>query len=976
MFDSPDFDSSILIVGAGPIGLYTALLLTKMGISVRIIDKKKDASEINNKSFLWSPRSLQLLSNIGITETMLQNGYRHWKFETFTNSSNNSNGGSSHGSHAATNDDHQSFRVWENEATEFNWSLSYECNKVCDALINALAGLGVKVDYQHELIKLDDFHSDHDFYPSQQKKNSVIMATVLNHDGLESFWKSKFIIGADGKNSFVRHKLGIAQRSIRTNGVFYTLEATVTSTFPGTRMSVVRKGEHAVFIVAHGEKMFIMFEHQPKWSNLTIDDAVPLSKAQRHIKSVLDPYQIEFTKVHSYFSWSAENKACEEYTIDRHYFLVGGAAQSISPPGLLSTNLGLEQAQNLCWKLYLHLHERATPLLLDTYAEESQSKLEDTITASQAFIQLISNRTLSTNFNDDVDDDDDDGELRRRKKLINPKEQTYKLEKSKPSLVGETPYQMNLINLCTASTFSLATTSDTNTITAMTQMLQKESNNNGIVGSLAQNGKLKPYTFIQILLSQSNLFSNHHQNNMKSFSNLHSTSTSITPSNSNSNSNNNNNNSNNGDDIISPSSPFPISQTPSPPPPSPIQYKNLMDGQRPRSLSTSSSSSSLGWSFSKLQHVTKKAIRYGGNNSSSSSHSNNNSSSNGSQSGINGKQQKEKEKNNERPHSPFGTSPSPKNGLTLNTSTERWKQIRANYFQLLDKIRHQNSEVNFTILVFCRNIHEDEKCLATLRKLRRYLDSNNSFIHRYESQQDYHHHHYPLQYNNNSNNSNNQQHPLPSLVGNTTESSNNPRESFSSSHSSSHRSSFSYSAAPRGSLHSIFSNTPSSPTTSMTSCTTRRNSNDQPSSSPQPTSSTSPRPSFSSYFEEEEHQQDRFMNSPRLFSFLYITTSSKNEVIKCLNTTPSSIIHAAFPFGLDKVYLDHDYQCHTAYNVLPGKHKSPTMVVIRPDGYIGTRVKLNDDDDVGRLDAYFDSFLRPHVDMSSAAAVVADAYDC
>lgn len=176
-----------------------------------ILDKKKDASEINNKSFLWSPRSLQLLSNIGITETMLQNGYRHWKFETFTNSSG-------HGSHAATNDDHQSFRVWENEATEFNWSLSYECNKVCDALINALAGLGVKVDYQHELIKLDDFYSDdvfhsHYHHNSQQKKNPIIMATILNHNNenngsIEYFWKSKFVIGADGKNSFVRHKLG------------------------------------------------------------------------------------------------------------------------------------------------------------------------------------------------------------------------------------------------------------------------------------------------------------------------------------------------------------------------------------------------------------------------------------------------------------------------------------------------------------------------------------------------------------------------------------------------------------------------------------------------------------------------------------------------------------------------------------------------------------------------------------------------
>ncbi|KAI9300998.1 FAD binding domain-containing protein [Cunninghamella echinulata] len=965
MFDSQDFDSSILIVGAGPIGLYTALLLTKMGISVRIIDKKEAKSTNTNKSFLWSPRSLQLLSNIGITETMLQNGYRHWKFETFTNATSNTStggggggGGHHHGSHAATTTDHQSFRVWENEATEFNWSLSYECNKVCDALIDALAGFGVKVDYQHELIKLDDFDSDdfhhHHHHPHLPQKKSI-MATIQNNHGIETYWKSKFVIGADGKNSFVRHKLGIAQRSIRTNGVFYTMEATVSTNFPGTRMSVVRKGDNAIFIVAHGEKMYLMFEHQPRWSHLTIDDPVPLSKAQRHIKSVIDPYQIEFTKVHSYFSWSAETKACEEYTVDRHYFLVGGAAQSICPPGLLSTNFGLEQAQNLCWKLYLHLHQRATPLLLDTYEEESKSKLDDIITASQAFIQLISNRSLTAY------DDDDDHNDEERKKAMNSKEQTYKLEKSKPSLVGETPYQMNLINLCTASTFSLATTSDSNTITAMTQMLQNDSNNNGIAGSLAQNGKLKPYTLIQILLSQSNLFST---NNMKSYSNLPNAS------------------SHHGlDDIVSPSS-SPVSQ--SPPPLTQLNNKNLINGQqqRPRSLSTSSSSTSIGWSFSKLQHVTKKAIRYYGNN--------NNNSNNGRQ-----QQQQQNGKNNEITHQGSQTSFSttiaapPKSGITLNTSAERWRQIRANYFQLLDRIRWQNSEVNFTVLIFCRNIHDDEKCLTTLRKLRRYLDSNHSFIHRYETQHQQssasHYYNHPQYQLNNSNN-------LSSLAINTTSTviENNPRES-SSSHTSSHRSSFSYSAVPRGSLHSIFSNNrPSSPTSTMTSCTTiaRRNSHDQSLSQQQQQNISSPRPSFSSCFEEDggrgsnsldyqhQQQQDRFMTSPRLFSFLYITTSNKNEVIKCLNTTPSSIIHAAFPFGLDKVYLDHDHQCHKAYNVSLGKNKSPTMVVIRPDGYIGTRVKLNDDQDVGRLDTYFDSFLRPHVDMTSAAAVVADDYDC
>lgn len=51
------------------------------------------------------------------------------------------------------------------------------------------------------------------------------------------------------------------------------------------------------------------------------------------------------------------------------------------------------------------------------------------------------------------------------------------------------------------------------------------------------------------------------------------------------------------------------------------------------------------------------------------------------------------------------------------------------------------------------------------------------------------------------------------------------------------------------------------------------------------------------------------------------------------------------------------------------------MVVIRPDGYVGARVRLNDDEDVDRLDAYFDSFLRPHYDQTSAAALIAAAYD-
>lgn len=725
------------------------------------------------------------------------------------------------------------------------------------------------------------------------------------------------------------------------------------------RLVLTKKNFILSIHTGHGQKMYFMFEHQPRWSQLTIDDSVPVAKAQRHIKSIMDPYQIEFTKVHSYFSWSgntnsvspiqvrsfnfhmrflAESKSCEEYTVDRRYFLVGGAAQSIEPPGLLSTNLGLEQAQNLCWKLYLHLHQRASPLLLDTYHEESRSKLDDVLAASQAFVQLISNRSPTSSSSSPASIS---ASLDSESDIIHPQEQTYKIQKNRPCLVGETPYQTNLINLGTASNFSLAV-SESNTITAAAQMMQHRVDP-GAVGSLAQNARLKPYTMIQILLSQSNLCT------------ASSNSKSITAD-------------------EPPPSPTSIPPSPSPSGSSSSSNNNgsskKTDG-RPRSLSSTPTTAS-GWSLAKLHIVTKKAMSYYNNGNP-----------------------------DQRTDKPDGTASSsstlgaPAHATSTSSTSERWKRIRPNYYHLLDRMGWEYSDVTFTILVFCGNIHEDEKCLSTLRKLRRYLDSPTSFIHRYETHHQHHQNRYPLSYSLPKSGSTStvrpssplQSPPSPSISPPVLSSAPPPTEpnhrASISSFSSSHRSSFSY-PTTRGS-YSAFS-IPGSPT-SMTTNMTRLSMNDH-------------RPSFSSAYYMDDTDNSAAPSPPHLtedaratsfsssnssnsssstpsplFSFFYVTTSSKNDVIKCLNTTPSTVIHAAFPFGLDKVYLDHDHQCHNAYNSSPTKNKSPTMVVIRPDGYVGARVRLNDDEDVDRLDAYFDSFLRPHYDHTSAAALIAAAYD-
>ena len=160
----------------------------------------------NNPTYLWSPRSLQLLQTFDLVNPLLEHGFRHWGLDTYTNKGN--------GNAAVTTHRHK-HPVWENDATEFNWSLSCESDQVCRVLSDALEQRkGVRVRYNHEPIDMED------------SENDTCLATILpttttvgnntdSHNNLENsqapyYWKSQIVLGADGAHSFVRQKLGMS----------------------------------------------------------------------------------------------------------------------------------------------------------------------------------------------------------------------------------------------------------------------------------------------------------------------------------------------------------------------------------------------------------------------------------------------------------------------------------------------------------------------------------------------------------------------------------------------------------------------------------------------------------------------------------------------------------------------------------------------------------------------------------------------
>ena len=66
---------SILIVGAGPVGLTMAAELVRFGVPVRLIDRSAEPTQTSKALVLWS-RTLELIDRMGCTQAFLDVGLR------------------------------------------------------------------------------------------------------------------------------------------------------------------------------------------------------------------------------------------------------------------------------------------------------------------------------------------------------------------------------------------------------------------------------------------------------------------------------------------------------------------------------------------------------------------------------------------------------------------------------------------------------------------------------------------------------------------------------------------------------------------------------------------------------------------------------------------------------------------------------------------------------------------------------------
>ena len=189
--------------------------------------------------------------------------------------------------------------------------------------------------------------------------------------------RAKYLIGADGARSFVRHELGIAwggATGFKRNfmgGKMLAVYLKATHFYernPNDRawMYVIVNPELRAFIMSvDGVSEFafhVQMADDAATEALTADDAKRLF--------ALAYGQAIDIEILSMATWLAGHALVADSFQNGHVFLGGDAVHLFTPTGGLGYNTAVEDAVNLGWKLSAVLKGQAQPTLLDSYEIE------------------------------------------------------------------------------------------------------------------------------------------------------------------------------------------------------------------------------------------------------------------------------------------------------------------------------------------------------------------------------------------------------------------------------------------------------------------------------------------------------------------------------------------------------------------------------------------------------------------------------
>ncbi|MHB9864546.1 FAD-dependent oxidoreductase [Streptomyces sp. YIM S03343] len=359
---APDVD--VLVVGAGPTGLLTAVELLRRGIRVRVIDRADAPSTMPKALSVW-PRALDILEDAGLAEGVWRESVHISRLSYFSERRPLAS--------FALNED-TACRVLPQHVTE-------------RLLAERLTELGGKVERGVRLLALEGVDRSADITASDG-----VTAVVELADGSVDRIRAPFVVGADGAGSAVRGQLGIGFDGSTYEMAFALVDARFEGELPPDECLFFQTPSGAVVIVPMPDGVYRFLSVMPKGRHevsLEMMQEILDERGPRGVRLTEAVWQAVF-RVHA--------RRATDFRAGR-VFLAGDAAHVHSPAGGQGMNNGLQDAQNLAWKLAAVIQGTSPASLLDSYgterSEATRQILRDTDLQTRAWVADTRTKVLA-----------------------------------------------------------------------------------------------------------------------------------------------------------------------------------------------------------------------------------------------------------------------------------------------------------------------------------------------------------------------------------------------------------------------------------------------------------------------------------------------------------------------------------------------------------------------------------------------------
>ncbi len=330
----------VVIVGAGPVGLVTALDLARYGIPSVIIEADVQVSH-GSRAIVFTRRSMEILQQVGVADRMLEKALT-WRY------GNSFYKGECVFRMEAPYDEDDRYQPMQNLQQQY--LEEYLVDRVMEESL-------IDLRWGTKVLAVEN-HTD---------GVTLSLDTPEGEYTLQSDW----LVAADGAKSTVRNLLGPRMEGDSYTGNFVIADIKIDIDLPTERRAYFDPDWNpGNTILMHREPEGIWRLDYQLPTGETAEEALAPESLNQRIQAQLDmigvdaEWEIDWCSV-----YSARAMTLPQYVYDRVLF-TGDAAHMLPIFGVRGANTGWQDCHNMAWKLAFVIKGWSNNALLNSYSEE------------------------------------------------------------------------------------------------------------------------------------------------------------------------------------------------------------------------------------------------------------------------------------------------------------------------------------------------------------------------------------------------------------------------------------------------------------------------------------------------------------------------------------------------------------------------------------------------------------------------------